>query len=82
MNIYLVSQDENTGYDTYDSFICYADTEEEAQNMLPSVYGDWENPFGTWCSSPDKASVTFLGTDLGIDPDINAGVILTSFNAG
>lgn len=79
MNIYLVSQNENTGYDTYDSFVCIADTEEEAQNMLPNKYTYWEDPFRGWCSSPDKTSVTFLGI---ANPYAKVGIILASFNAG
>ena len=35
MKIYLVSQDENDSYDTFDSFICYANNEDEARTMSP-----------------------------------------------
>ena len=77
MNIYLVEQAENRGYDTYDSFVCYAEDEQQASEMTP--YGSWEEAQHWWCSSPDLALVTLLG----LAEDYNeAGVILASFNAG
>jgi hypothetical protein len=39
LNIYLVSQSENTHYDAYDSFVCYAENEEQARNMPPDYDG-------------------------------------------
>jgi len=78
MNIYLVSQTENTGYDTYDSFICYANSEEEARNINPDGE-EWGYMFSAWCSSPDNAIAIPIGyTDEEVEPDI----ILASFNAG
>jgi hypothetical protein len=38
MNLYLVSQDINTGYDTYDSMIVSAESEIDARNIHPSCY--------------------------------------------
>ena len=35
MNIYKVSQDKNCDYDSYDSFVCVAESEEQAKNMFP-----------------------------------------------
>lgn len=35
MNIYLVSQNQNNGYDTFDSFVCIARTAREAKHMAP-----------------------------------------------
>lgn len=46
MNIYLVSQNKTCGYDAYDSFICYAETEEDACVMSTSEHYIWKN--NTW----------------------------------
>ena len=35
MNLYLLTQTENTGYDTYDSCVVIANTEEEAKLIHP-----------------------------------------------
>lgn len=94
MNIYLVSQGENTGYDTYDSFVCYANSEDEARVMSPSSYYFWKNDswnFGyydgtsdvvsylsSWCH-PNFVDVELIGTT---NEDVEVGVILASFNAG
>ena len=38
MNIYLLEQDENSGYDTYDGCVVIAENEEEAKQICPSPY--------------------------------------------
>ena len=43
MNIYLIWQNENRGYDTYDSAVVVAEDEESAKLIHPSTYG--ENPW-------------------------------------
>lgn len=40
MNIYLVTQNSNNGYDTYDSFVCAAPDEETARRMWPNSDSD------------------------------------------
>ena len=94
MNIYLVSQDDTYGYDTYDSFICYSESEEEARYMSPDNFYRWIN--GSWhfcysdgrtreygCRSdwslPSEVEVKLIGAT---SDDVEAGVILASFNAG
>ena len=77
MNIYKVSQQDNTGYDTYDSFVCYATNEEAARNMLPSNnYCNWGEE---WANNPSEVTVTQLGIT---DQEVEVGVIVASFNAG
>lgn len=96
MNIYLISQDKNNGYDTYDSAVVFAESEEEARNMHPSgkplkdgswyeypVPGDpWRSRVypDVWCEFPSDVSVQLLG--VASDPEQGPGVILGSFNAG
>lgn len=36
--IYLLTQNQNTGYDTYDGVVVVADSEEEAKKIHPSEY--------------------------------------------
>lgn len=65
------------GYDTYDSCIVAADTEEQARMISPA---EWK-PFGyssAWASTPEAVKIEYLGlTDRKI-----SGIILASFNAG
>jgi hypothetical protein len=75
MNLYLLTQNENTGYDTYDSLVVIADTEEEARYIVPGAFTPtkrWSNlepyyqenlfkvNYGPW-THPDNVKVTFLG---------------------
>ncbi len=95
MNLYFVSQKENTGYETYDSFVCQARTEREARYMLADrpdsitniVYKDRgkDNPakpyeYDEWIRDVDKITVVYLG----VSTDISGKpkVICSSFNAG
>jgi hypothetical protein len=86
--LYLISQEENVGYDTYDSAVVVAPDEETAKIIDPRNWGrdnifmteeDWNRPYSSWCSSPDKVKVLHLGeaTD-----DLKVGVVTSSFNAG
>jgi len=87
--LYLISQEENNGYDTYDSAVVVAPDEETAKIIDPAntlqifmTEKDWDynkNSWGSWCSSPDKVKVLYLGdaTD-----DLKVGVVTSSFNAG
>lgn len=87
MNLYLLEQNVNTGYDTYDSTIVAANTEEEAKLIHPCEYKrntaysedlteyEWMDD---WCT-PKDVQVTYIGT---AKPGTNKGVILSSFNAG
>ena len=38
MNIYLISQDINCGYDTYDSCVVIAESEDDARTVHPSEF--------------------------------------------
>lgn len=87
MNIYHISQDDNDNYDTYDECVVYAENEEQAKCMHPcnefAPFDKWPTEHGhdsgTWCISPDKVTVKFLGsTDMVVRPSF----ICKSFNAG
>ena len=82
MNLYLLEQDENRGYDTYDSCVISARSDTDARKIHPSpwIRADdvWAYSDG-WASSPENVRVTLIGT--AVDSEFS-GVILSSFNAG
>lgn len=45
MNIYLLSQTENTGYNTYDSCVVIANNEEEAKLIHPANNSHYNNEY-------------------------------------
>lgn len=77
MKLWLLTQTDNRGYDTYDACIVAEDTEEKAKQIHPSFSGDWGS--GTWANSPESVKVSIIGT---AKKGTTAGVILASFNAG
>ena len=77
MNLYLISQSDNNKYDTYDSAVVAALTEELARMTYPGHHEAWVDNYD-WASSPDFVQVKFLSSGY----DGPTGVILASFNAG
>ena len=81
MNLYKISQDVNDYYDTYDSAIVCAETEDEARMIHPSGEewnGSREKIFDTWCDVKD-VQVKIIGAAAN---NLQKGVILASYNAG
>jgi hypothetical protein len=85
LKLYLVSQDYNRGYDTYDSFVGAFESAEEAQNTHPygeslddrnSLFGN-----GVWVTKIfiGKVKVQYLGE---ADESVEHGIICSSYNAG
>ena len=93
MKLYLISQIVNKGYDTYDSAVVAAESEQGARTTHPDawdlVYGEdyWISPYGeksdedpsVWVKHPSEVSVKYLGEAA---EGTQSGVILASFNAG
>lgn len=79
MKLWLISQEENCGYDTYDSAVVAAETEDAARRTLPSDYERWGRKYSAWASSPDNVTAELIGEAA---PNVEAGVVLASFNAG
>ena len=88
MNLYLLTQTETVGYDTFDAMVVAAKSEDEARKIHPynnsSLRPDedpWdEEPFfASWALTPEAVTVTLLGV---AKRGTKAGIILTSFNAG
>jgi len=79
MNLYLISQKVNNGYDTYDSAVVAAESEDAARSIHPSG-SDWDGEsqmYGTWCAK-ENVTVRLIGTAA----DGVSGVICASFRAG
>ena len=82
MKLWLLRNNTVRGYDTYDSCVVAAETEQEAIMIIPNdtSYSDsstqWRN--SSWCKQPEDVIVEYLGTT---DRDIS-GVVIASFNAG
>lgn len=73
MKLWFISQpNENVDYDTYDSAVVAAETEEEAKVIQPSRFGSG------WCA-PEDVAVEYLGE---AKEGTVKGVICASFNAG
>lgn len=97
MNIYLISQEENTGYDTYDSAVVIANTPEDAIRIYPSCYREWSDAHNSWLflymdgsKSPEKVScwanelsnIDCLLLGVAEPGNTEQRVVLASFNAG
>lgn len=78
MNIYKIYQTENSNYDTYDSAIVAAKTENDARTIHPDgANGPLEED--SWVDNPRFVHVKYLGK---AEDGTKRGVILSSFNAG
>lgn len=84
MKLWKISQTENTNYDTYDSAIVAAETEDEAKLMHP-IEGEsiieMNHPSwgGDWVNDPAVVTAIFIGD---AKEGTEKGVVLASFNAG
>lgn len=79
MKLYLLTQNEREGYDTYDSMVVAAKDEVMARQIHP--HGEWPGPshsHDVWASKPENVKVVLIGTAVrGTKQDI----ICSSFNA-
>ena len=76
LNLYLIYQDVNNDFDTYDSAVVAAESDDDARNIHPSGYDNWG--LSVWCK-PDQVKVTLIGN---AEDNMKRGVICASFNAG
>lgn len=79
MNIYLVSQEINDRYDTWDAIVVAAKSEDAAREV--KRFDSEDTYFGGWVKLSQKnlLQVELLGV---ADERVLAGIILASFNAG
>ena len=80
MKLYLISQDANSEYDTYDSAVVRAPDAETARGMSPNngLPMDWSKS-DEWARSIDQVNVQYLGEAI---PGSEQGLVLSSYNAG
>ena len=90
MKLWMISQNENDDYDTFDSAVVAAETEADARHMSPAdiwmspghIRSDAEredNKRCYWTSNVDAVTVRLLGEAA---PGMEAEIICASFNAG
>lgn len=94
LNLYHLSQSVETGWDTYDSAVVVAATEEGARSTHPNGFARWEDggwvrhtvhgrerhrSGGDWPEQVTDVRVLLIGT---ATPDMVRGVVCASFNAG
>ena len=79
MNLYLISQDKNNGYDTYDSAVVIAENEDKARLIHPNdrKWNGKEQPYDSWVDS-ELVIVELIGKST----YETSGVVCASFNAG
>ena len=97
MNLYLLTQTVNRGYDTFDSCVVCAPNEDQAKTIHP--YGDrhyvegagWvRSDFPEFTSAMNRVRDTVWATPENItatllgtaDPSVKVGVVLASFRNG
>ena len=82
LNIYLVSQTECTGWDTYDSFVVAEESEEAAKEWYPDgeLLTDMECCSDTWPETSENVTATLIGKCH--DRQKKGRVFCASFNAG
>lgn len=80
MKIYLLEQNVNNDYDTYDSCVVCAETEEDAKTIHPDgdMFIENNSPFSEWAFNYSNIICTELGE---ANANQERGVILASFNA-
>ena len=85
MKLYLITQDEAHGWDTFDSAVVIAESEEAARATHPygDIFPDWPKSFNPyWASDPKNVAVRYLGEFTGEPLDDGVNVVCASFNAG
>ena len=94
MNIYLIAQDVNDDYDTYDNAVVIADNEEEARIMNPDGDSIWSSERNAWMQVWNNGTqepsfcktwanpVEVKVTKIGVAESDKTGVLCASFNAG
>ena len=84
MKLFLIEQDQNCAYDSYDSAVVAAPNEDAARTMHPETGQpmkdeDWNENYGLWCNGQEHVKVRYLGEAIdGVEP----GIVCSSFNAG
>ena len=86
MNIYLISQNKENGYNTYDSAVVVAETAKKAKETHPDPHkvDPWNKENRgymslCWAKRPEYVKSELIGK---AKTNVDAGVVCSSFNAG
>lgn len=79
MKIYLLTQNQNTWYDTYDSCVICAENEDEAKNILPNWEPFGEDQWSAWAYTKEWITCEEIWE---CNNNQKKWVICASFNAG
>lgn len=96
MNLYRIYQDVQRGYDTYDSAVVAAESEEAARLLHPDGLHKWSKSKGDWGHKGTDGLIRYdntyghgswappenVGVELIGTAEKPEGVICASFNAG
>ena len=77
MNLYKLWQDDNDDYDTYDSAVVCAESEDEAKSIADTEF-DSEPIYGSWVAR-EKVRCQLIGYAVS---GMKKGIVVASFNAG
>lgn len=86
--LYRIWQEENNDYDTFDSAVVVANSDDEARQIHPGASKHYTNEkrweqekgHGTWAKRPELVQVEQIG--IALDTFKPGQVIVSSFNAG
>jgi hypothetical protein len=83
MKLYLLTLLDTLGYDSYDSCVVCAESEDDAKLIHPSGFSDEDKKAyhydQTWTFNPSDINCTLI---VYASENTERGVILASFNAG
>ena len=79
MKLFLLEQNDNCGYDTYDSCVVCAENEELAKKISPCGLNDNFTGYGSWANSPENVKAIYIGEAA---DSVKPGLVISSFNAG
>jgi hypothetical protein len=77
--LYLISQEEKNGLDTFNAVVVCARNREEARRVHPFGKDAWGKSYAGWVGTPESVTVKLLGD---ARSNIPLGVVLGSYNAG
>jgi hypothetical protein len=85
LKLYLLTQNDNNGYDTYDSCVVCAKDEKEAKTISPEggIFVETAGKKSSWRTAWALRASSITCEEIGTaNSDQKKGVILSSFNAG
>lgn len=85
LKLYLLTQNDNNGYETYDSCIVCAKDEKEAKTISPEggIFVETTGKKSSWYPAWAKRASSITCEEIGTANEAQKkGVVLSSFNAG